>query len=113
MDKNEFILKRVRELSSIAYQRDIVTFTDFLSLDEQNTIRTMELCTQGIRTEFSGGYQHAERQMAAFHSDALNFTWNYPITCLYIEAKSLKFSEELTHRDFLEPCCILASNEAY
>ena len=39
--------------------------------------------------------------MVAFHPDALAFTWEYPIDCLKIEPKSLKFSEELTHRDYL------------
>ncbi len=51
--------------------------------------------------ETSGGYENAERQMVAFHPDALAFTWEYPIDCLRIEPKALKFSEELSHRDYL------------
>lgn len=39
--------------------------------------------------------------MVAFHPDALAFTWEYPIDCLRIEPKALKFSEELSHRDYL------------
>ena len=38
MEKDEFFLKRIRELANISYQRDIVTFSDFLNLNEQNTI---------------------------------------------------------------------------
>lgn len=48
-----------------------------------------------------GGYENAERQMVAFHPDALAFTWKYPVDCLKVEPKSLKFAETLTHRDYL------------
>lgn len=54
-----------------------------------------------IVMETSGGYENAERQMVAFHPDALAFTWEYPIDCLRIEPRALKFSEELSHRDYL------------
>ena len=52
-------------------------------------------------TECFGGYEQAERQMIAFHPDALAFTWKYPITCLKVEPKARKFSEDLGHRDYL------------
>ena len=51
--------------------------------------------------ECFGGYEQAERQMVAFHPDALAFTWESPIDCLKIEPKAIKFSESLTHRDYL------------
>ena len=54
-----------------------------------------------IVMEIFGGYENAERQMVAFHPDALAFTWEYPIDCLKIEPKAIKFSESLTHRDYL------------
>lgn len=55
----------------------------------------------GVVMEAFGGYEHAERQMVAFHPDALVFPWEYPIDCLKIEPKAVKFSEKLTHRDYL------------
>ena len=39
--------------------------------------------------------------MVAFHPDALAFTWDYPIDCIRLEPKAVKFSEDLTHRDYL------------
>ncbi len=51
--------------------------------------------------ESFGGYDQAERQMIAFHPDALAFSWEYPICCLKIEPKAVKFSEALSHRDYL------------
>ena len=39
--------------------------------------------------------------MVAFHYDALTFTWEYPIDCIRLEPKAVKFSEDVTHRDYL------------
>ena len=101
MEKDEFFLKRIRELAKLSYQRDIVTFSDFLNLNEQNIVSSLKHQFPQIVMETSGGYENAERQMVAFHPDALAFTWEYPIDCLRIEPKALKFSEELSHRDYL------------
>ena len=101
MDKEELFIKRIRELANMAYQRDITTFTDFLNLNEQNILNTQNIHKLRVTAESFGGYENAERQMVAFHPDALAFTWEYPIDCLRIEPKALKFSEELSHRDYL------------
>ena len=82
MEKDEFFLKRIRELANISYQRDIVTFSDFLTLNEQNMINSRISRMPGVVMEAFGGYEHAERQMVAFHPDALVFPWEYPIDCL-------------------------------
>lgn len=102
MDKDEFLLKRIRELANLSYQRDIVTFTDFLNLNEQNMLASIKLHQMGVEVKLFGGYEHAERQMAAFFPESLGFSWDYPIDCLKIEPKALRFSEELGHRDYLE-----------
>ena len=101
MDKEELFIKRIRELANMAYQRDITTFTDFLNLNERNILNSQNLHKLGVAVEGFGGYENAERQMVAFHPDALAFTWKYPIDCLKIEPKAIKFSEELGHRDYL------------
>ena len=101
MEKNEFFLKRIRELANLSYQRDIVTFSDFLNLNEQNMVSSLKQQFPQVVMETFGGYDNAERQMVAFHPDALAFTWEYPIDCLKIEPKAIKFSESLTHRDYL------------
>ena len=101
MEKDEFFIKRIRELANLSYQRDIVTFSDFLNLNEQNIVNDRKNQIPGVEIECFGGYSQAERQMMAFHSDALAFPWEYPITCLKIQPKAVRFSEELTHRDYL------------
>lgn len=101
MDKQEFFLKRIRELANLSYQRDIVTFSDFLNLNEQNMVNSQNLRALGVTVQSFGGYENAERQMVAFHPDALAFPWEFPIDCLKIEARSGKFAESLSHRDYL------------
>ena len=101
MDKEELFVKRIRELANLAYQRDITTFTDFLNLNERNILNSQNFHKLGVTAEGFGGYENAERQMVAFHPDALAFTWDYPIDCIRLEPKAVKFSEDLTHRDYL------------
>ena len=63
--------KRFAELSRTAYQREIITYTDFLNLNEQNILHTLPkdmLYTQFISF---GGYETAERQMTAFIPEGL------------------------------------------
>ena len=101
MEKEEFFIKRIRELATLSYRRDIVTFSDFLNLNEQNIVNNRKNQIPGVVTECFGGYEQAERQMIAFHPDALAFTWEYPITAIKIEPAYPKFAEKLTHRDYL------------
>ena len=86
MNEQELCRKRLLDLSRQADRKGIVLFSDFLNLNEQNIFHSLqkELYTTA---ELSGGYEQAERQMVAFHPDALAFTWEY--------------AEKLTHRDVL------------
>lgn len=101
MERDEFLQKRVRELSRLAYDRGIAMFTDFLNLNELYMINSLGYRETGIAVETFGGYEFAERQMAAFLPDALSYSWKYPLACMKASVKSIKFKEELTHRDYL------------
>ena len=102
MQKEEVMLqKRLIELSKIAYQRGIVTYSDFLNLNELNILHTTPKSEFHSCYETFGGYDFSERQMVAFLPDALCYEKNYPITTLRIEPLQKKFSEKLTHRDYL------------
>lgn len=97
--------KRLMDLSRTANRKGIVTFSNFLNLNEQNLFHQM---TADIETSYqqSGGYEFAERQMIAFIPDALSYDlsyedWHFPIVCLRFYPKNLKFAEELSHRDIL------------
>ena len=100
MDEQELCKKRLLDLSKQADLKGIPLFSDFLNLNELNIYHTIKN-TLYTKTEVFGGYDNAERQMVAFLPDALYFRFDYPIKCIRITPKNLKFAESLTHRDVL------------
>ena len=102
MNKEEIMLrKRLTELSNQAFRRDIVTFSDFLNLNELNILHTTPKDMFPARYETYGGYELAERQMVAFLPDALYYDYTYPMQALEIKPVNRKFAEDLNHRDYL------------
>ncbi len=114
MNEQELCKKRLLDLSKQADIKGIVTFSDFLNLNELNIYHTARN-TFYTKTMVFGGYESAERQMVAFIPDALcfeipsNFEKNsnnisllgYPIRCIHIVPKYPKYAEKLSHRDIL------------
>lgn len=96
-----FFKNRIEDLKNTAYQRDIVMFTDFLDLHQLHILRSLEKDFSGINMKTFGGYECAERQMAALFPDALCYEWEYPICCLKITKEEKRFQEKLSHRDYL------------
>ena len=102
MNKEEILLrKRLIELSNQAYTKDIVTFSDFLNLNELNILHTTPKDMFPARYETFGGYESSERQMVAFLPDALYYEYIYPIQIVEISPANTKFAEDLSHRDYL------------
>lgn len=102
MNKEELMLrKRLIDLSNQAFRRDIVTFSDFLNLNELHILHTTPKDQFPARYETYGGYEAAERQMIAFLPDALYYEYRYPFTTVEITPSNLRFAEELSHRDYL------------
>lgn len=100
MNKEELLLrKRLIELSNQAYARDIVTFSDFLNLNELHILHTTPKNMFPASYETFGGYDMAERQMVAFLPDALYY--EYPLKPIEIKPLHEKFAGRLTHRDYL------------
>lgn len=95
-----YICKRFADLSKQANRKGIVTFSDFLTMNEQLILQQNK---EKLESEYrmSGGYEYAERQMAAFIPDALFYEWDYPMQCIRIRPAHPKFAEKLTHRDVL------------
>ncbi len=102
MQKDEQMLqKRLIEFSKTAYQRGIATYSDFLNLNELNILHTTPKNEFYSCYETFGGYEFSERQMAVFLPDALCYEKIYPISVLKISPLKKKFSEPLSHRDYL------------
>lgn len=125
MREEEQLTKRLLELSRQSFHRGIITYTDFLNLNEQSILHTLP--KDSLYTDYVtfGGYDSAERQMAAFlPEDALSLRGRYSkgffegseeitaidqnaaffiseIAVLRISPLHQKYVDELTHRDYL------------
>ncbi len=90
----------LRDLSHKADRANRFTFTDFLNLDEQNTLNAL----RRELTPFAcfGGTNGCERVIARFgDTQELGYEAPFPIACVRISPLQQKFSDELTHRDIL------------
>ena len=108
--EEQLLKKRFIELSRLAYQREFITYSNFLNLNEIHILHSLskeELYTKYI---VFGGYDAAERQMAAFLPDALYLRWKdpevrnqlpFPFYVLSVTPLHQKYAEVLTHRDYL------------
>ena len=105
-----FTKKRLLESAQLAYQKEIVVYTDFLGLAEQNLFYSSAKEFPAVSYSCYGGITGTERFCIAFDGreavPGLKQTtaeeyYLFPIVCICITPSSLKFSEKLTHRDFL------------
>lgn len=101
--------KRLLELSRLAYNRDITTYSDFLNLNELNILHSIPKDSLSTGYVTFGGYDLAERQLAAFLPDALSLRGETDIRscfcqeiCVFrISPLHEKYAEKLSHRDYL------------
>ena len=93
--------KRFSELAARANGRGRYTYTQFLTLAEQDVLRKMERQLDAP-FRWMGGYEAAERRLACFgREEAMGYPADSPICCLRIYPASRKFAGDLGHRDFL------------
>nr|MCR5581488.1 hypothetical protein [Pseudobutyrivibrio sp.] len=101
---DQLLYKRLIELSNRAYQNNIFTFSDFLSLSQQDVLyqAARDKSFAPIKYDLFGGYENCERKMVRFGSeDDLGYLVDYPIKCVKVEPLAKKFAKEYTHRDYL------------
>lgn len=101
-DKEEQLLKkRLIELARTADNKGICTYTDFLTLNEISCFYSLKSELPPINYEIFGGYDSAERKILCFYGDESVKAFSNYITCIRILPLNKKFSDDLTHRDFL------------
>ena len=103
-DDEQLLYKRLIELSNRAYQNNIYTFSDFLSLSQQEVLyqAARDKAFAPIKYDLFGGYENCERQMTRFGSlDDMGYQVDFPIKCIKVEPLAKKFAKEYTHRDYL------------
>ena len=98
--------KRLLDLANQSRMKNIVIFSDFLNLNELHIFHSNLQKFSFVKWKISGGYDFAERQIVAFLPDAFYLyeeetEISFPIATLEIKPCSLRFAEQLTHRDYL------------
>lgn len=101
-DKEELLLrKRMSELATICYQRDITTCTEFLTLNEQTIFHSLRRELPPVPYLVSGGHETAERKIVCFLSSYEAETAVLPISVIEAGPANSRFSAPLNHRDYL------------
>lgn len=102
MNSGEMINKRFEELAERAYSENRFVFTDFLDMSGLSSFYEVERDFSYVGTTVSGGTEGCERCMVRFGSaESCGYEESFPIELLRIRPLQKKFSDKLTHRDFL------------
>lgn len=84
------------------YERNRYAFSEFLGLAEQDDVLKSLKEFPGVPYAFYGGVDGAERVVLRVGSpDVLGYEEPWPIALVEVKPKNAKFSDDLTHRDFL------------
>lgn len=102
MTKDEQILLRhLKDLAYVCFQREYPVFSDFLNLNEQSIFLSLKEEMPAVSYRFDGGYPFAERKMVCFVPSGVGYECPAPLSLLWIRPIQIKFAEELSHRDYL------------
>lgn len=92
--------KKIRRLEEASWQESRFVFTDFLNEAEYSDV--LSLGTPACGMQAFGGYEGAGRIMIRFGDpEVLGYEEPFPITILCVRPLMEKFSDDLTHRDYL------------
>ena len=112
----DFLKARIRDLDRTAWERDVTKHTGFLTASEQADFLTWEKELVHPDRFFSGGWTEAERRMLiwpasyemmsaendpAAKETAQTVLSGQLIACVKASPVNAKFSDDLSHRDFL------------
>lgn len=101
-DDEVLLLNRIKDLARACYTQNRYSFSSFLSVEEQSLILMHQSDINYVDFDLYGGCEGCERQMMRFGSERmLMFNEEFPISTLVIKPLMEKFSDELTHRDYL------------
>lgn len=102
MTESDILKGRIQDLANRAYRQNIYTYTNFLSSSDLEVF--YELCPKlsFIDYRLFGGCDGCDRLMIGFGSEeSTGYVDTFPIDIIQITPLIDKFSDELTHRDFL------------
>lgn len=102
MNEEQVLKSRLKDLAKKAYQQNIYTYSTFLTPAELAVPDELEAELSYVDYVTFGGGDICERQMVRFGSEEMfGYQGVWPISIIRVEPLVEKFSDELTHRDFL------------
>lgn len=99
---DDLLEKRLAELANRAWGQGSYAFTSFLDLHALSCFHRLLPSLPPVPYTLFGGAEGCERLMLRFGSEEFcGYETPFPIICLKFTPVSAKFSDVLTHRDFL------------
>ena len=102
MNEEQILKGRLMDLAKRAYQQNIYTYSNYLSVSELSLLEDIKPDISYIHYECFGGNELCERQIVGFGSeDEFGYPGHFPISVIKVTPLLEKFSDTLNHRDFL------------
>lgn len=102
MNQDQILKGRLMDLAKRAYQQNIYTYSNFLSIAELSLLEDIKEDISYIHYECFGGNELCERQIVGFGSEEdFGYPGHFPITVIKVTPLLERFSDTLNHRDFL------------
>ena len=101
-DEERLICNRILDIANSSYYRNIPVTTDFMDLYSQSLFQTIIKDLPPVKWTMAGGYELSERKLIIFYPEYItepDLDEFYSV--IRIRPTDKRFSEELTHRDFL------------
>ncbi|MBE5927354.1 MAG: RNA-binding protein [Lachnospiraceae bacterium] len=99
--EEQFLLNRLLDLARRAYMSGRPEYSDFLNLNEQDIFLANKSNLPPVNYLLFGGYNYAERKIFIFEPTDYYGSNDIPIVAIKCRPINLKFSDSLTHRDYL------------
>lgn len=99
--EEQLFCNRLKELAGASFRRNVCTYTHFLNLNEQSILSSIKTELPSVSIKKFGGYEYAERNMFCFFTEDSYMEPEFPIDVIEITVAHEKYSDKLSHRDFL------------
>lgn len=102
LNEDKIFTNHIKDLANASYNQNRYAFSEFLTPEEQGLVDSIRADIKHVDYELFGGHESCERQIIRFGSlETLGYEETYPIATLLIEPLMEKFSDNLSHRDYL------------
>ena len=114
MKEEQYLIGHLKDLAKRSYDRGIYTFSEFLGVTDQGILDAHRSEFEHIGYSLYGGHELSERCIVCFGTEEqFGYAPTYPISIVVIRPLAEKFSENLSHRDYLGSLMNLGYKEVH